>query len=127
MGFKSNKDNVIKALERADLAGIEAMAEFARQKAYNRAPVQAGTSADGVYKSHSKPPKIMPAGTYRNTIKASFDENGFIIGSDDILAGALELGTSKGNPPFPHFQPAVEENPEEYARILQGEYSKNVE
>lgn len=131
MGYKSFLPTINNMLDDANLETAENIAEFVRKKAYERAPVQGGKSADGRYISKSRKPKKRAPGTYRKQIKASYDDERVVVGVNDILGLWLEEGTSRRfggySPAFPHFQPAFEENTREIKQIVKDAYRNNVD
>ncbi len=126
MGFKSYLTDVEDMIDRANDAALEEIADFARQKARDRAPVQSKTSADGVYTSKQREPKERDPGTYRETIKSSYGDGRAIVGTDDLLGVFLETGTRTA-PAYPHIQPAFEENAKEIQEIVEKEYHQHVD
>jgi len=84
--------------------------EYVRKDVHDKCPVKGGTSADGHYRSTSKPATPGKAGAVRRSVKwmLSQFQNAAIVYSNHIIAVDLEKGTSRESP-HPFFRRSLDD------------------
>lgn len=108
--FEDNSPEVLAALKRATVRGLEACG--ARAESYAKKEL-----------SRSKPHKRGPSrpnvitGRLRNSVAHKVENNTMYVGSNVEYAAAVELGTRKSWA-YPYLKPACTEHNPEYKQIL---------
>lgn len=114
--FDDNSPEVLAALKRATIRGLEACG--AKAESYAKQELSKPKS----HKDGSVRPNVI-TGRLRNSISHTLGSNvgseiAVYIGTNVSYAPFLELGTRKIDPPYPFLKPAATEHTGEYKTIL---------